>query len=381
MPLLKKKILFFSPLAARNGAEMMLFHLVNNIDRGKFEVAVFFNQQGELVNDFKKIGIPVFVSPYRQSRYHFHYNRLRKKVFGISAYEKFIQKIHSEFKPDLWYVNTFKLNGIFPLAKKMGVTCVLHTHENHLHFQEIKKEELANICKADMVVACAEWVAEAYRNLGMQRVEVLYEMVDLSAIKASSTAAAKLRQKHHIPITSYVWLMSGNTAYRKGIDLIPDIIENVNRTNVFFVWMGPVPKDALWAYVQRQIQIKGIKNFIHVGAQNENYYEYMNMCDGFMLCARYDSFPLVMTEAAALGKPIAAFNSFGVNEFLKNDMGAIVNNHNPADLAKVMCDIMDKKVVCNTETIKARAKDFDAPVLTAKWQWMMENFLNTKHEA
>ena len=191
----KKRILFFSPLAARNGAEMMLLHLVNNIDKNRFEVAVFFNQQGELVNDFRSRGIRVYVSPYRQQRFHFHYNRLRKKYLGKSAYDKFIEKIHAEFKPDAWYLNTLKLSHLVPLAAQLKVKVIIHSHENKFQLSEFKKHETENVLKADILIGCAKWVSETYRELGMKNVHTLYEMVDLSEIKTDTGRIQELKKK------------------------------------------------------------------------------------------------------------------------------------------------------------------------------------------
>jgi L-malate glycosyltransferase len=104
-----------------------------------------------------------------------------------------------------------------------------------------------------------------------------------------------------------------------------------------------------------------------VSEQSAAYYDYLNLADGFVLTSREDPFPLVMIEAAWLGKPIVAFNSGGVSEFVQPGMGTVVNSMWPADLAAAMTDVMTGQTPIHLETLKSRAAQFDVNTFTESW--------------
>jgi len=108
-----------------------------------------------------------------------------------------------------------------------------------------------------------------------------------------------------------------------------------------------------------------------LGAKSEDYYNYLALADGLVLTSREDPFPLIMIEAAALGMPIAAFNSGGVKEFVKEGMGIVIDSNNTEDLVLAMNKIMRQEVKLDNAISVSRANDFDVKVQVQSWQELL----------
>ena len=86
-----------------------------------------------------------------------------------------------------------------------------------------------------------------------------------------------------------------------------------------------------------------------------------------MLTAKEDPFPLVMMEAAYLGKPIVGYNSGGISEFIQEGMGKSIDSFNPKDLTEAMISVENKTLIIDKEKLKNRALEFDIQNQISKW--------------
>jgi glycosyltransferase involved in cell wall biosynthesis len=96
------------------------------------------------------------------------------------------------------------------------------------------------------------------------------------------------------------------------------------------------------------------------------------MGDGFLLTSRQDPFPLVMIEAAYLGKPIVSFPSGGVSEFILDGMGAITEDISVRQLVAKMRKIMDGQIITDSEKSRERAKVFSVKNGYENWTKIMD---------
>ena len=82
-----------------------------------------------------------------------------------------------------------------------------------------------------------------------------------------------------------------------------------------------------------------------------------------------------MIEAAHLGKPIAGFNSGGINEFVKEDIGIVIDQLNFKALANAMEQIETNYESYDQNKIKAYAKTFNVKEQTRKLTEMLERYI------
>ncbi len=358
------RILFVTPTGGLTGSEMMLWYLLRQLAAQGHEVAFFSMQRGKLHQQAANVPFQTVFYGQKRGFVPDFYAGVYKKVFNKLPVEEALINFHRQFKPDFWYLNTITLPHVAELARSLGVPYVVHFHELLSSLDEQPAPVFDRMLSgASRLIGCSESVCQRIRQLGYDNVNLLYSCIDTERIQVNTKLA--LRAELGILPDAFIWLMSGTVSLRKGFDLVPDIVEHLP-PNVCFLWVGKDKNSALTTYVRQRSQRENLPIKL-LAEQGDLYYDYLNVCDGFVLTSREDPFPLVMIEAAALGKPIAAFNSGGVSEFLQPGMGTVVNSFWPADLAAAMTAIMTGQTAVLPETSRKRASEFNAKRLVDDW--------------
>ncbi|MNQ93868.1 putative teichuronic acid biosynthesis glycosyltransferase TuaC [compost metagenome] len=224
----------------------------------------------------------------------------------------------------------------------------------------------------DLLIGCAEIVCDKFREMGHQNTKLLYGFIDHSKIKLQLTKEVA-RKKIGLSDDDFVWVISGHTILTKGIEFLIPLVKQLN-PSVKIIWIGKEVERGTNFYIKKALEHAFSNQVMFLGQQREFYYDYLNCADAFLLLSKEDSFPLVMIEAAYLGKPIASFNSGGVSEFVNDDIGTVVNNWNVEDLAKAMAEISTNIADYNPETIKAYSLAFEASTQIKKLEDILTNF-------
>ena len=363
----KTKILFFTPLAGRTGSEMMIAYIINHFDRAKFQASIISFTNGELLKE-----LPSDVKSYFVNRNFSFIDKIIFRLFKnplISAIEK-IQIIE---KADIWYFNTITMPEVYNLAKLLGVKIVTHFHELPQSFTILGKDDLKTIIEdSNLLIGCAKVVCEAINAGGGKNTKLLYSTIDTSKVISNSERCTILKKQLGINDGDTIWAMSGTNDVRKGFDFLPEIASKLNNPNHHLIWLGKSIDDGLSYYIEQKCKNSIFSTKIHIlGSQKEDYYNYLSLASAFLLLSREDPFPLVMLEAAYLGKPIFSFQSGGVSEFLKEGMGKIAQNFNCDELVTNMLAWKNGEIFTDANIIKNRAKEFDILIQTEKWNELM----------
>ena len=365
------RILFFTPLAARNGAEMMLWYIIRYIDRSRFQVAVYSLADGVLLKELPE-GVPFYTAkPLTAKR------KLQSKLQAfagksINLFEADILEVHNSFKPDLWYLNTLLCYDVGAVASKHSIPFAVHFHELLLLYQHISYTNLKTLVdKAQLLIGCASVVCEKLTIMGGVNIALQYECVDFKNIVVNSANTSAIRQELNIQ-DSFVWVMSGSMEYRKGADLISGIAKALGR-KITIVWLGPGASGFTF-YIEQELKYYGLDNVKVLGGKSGDYYDYLSLADGLILTSREDPFPLVMLESGYLGKPIVSFNSGGAKEFLQENTGIIVESNNLKDYIDAMQRVMNGSFAFDKQKAIERAKEFDVSNQVKHWQKVMLNF-------
>lgn len=351
----KQRILFFTPYATRTGSEMMLLYILQHIDRTRFDVGIVSFGRGELLKEIPS-DIPVFIAPRKFSIFQkikFH--------LGINPTLNAIRKISEEFKADFWYVNTMMIPETVTVAREASVKLITHFHELPLTYAYLGSADFKDIVDySHLLIGCSAVTCKAIEDAGGKNVALLYSFIDSQRVVKNNERTDEIRKRLDIPKDDYIWILSGMTSERKGFDLLPDIADELNEPNVHLVWVGDKIDDGLVYYTEQRCKNSKSKTKIHLtGKQKEDYYNYLNMGDGFLLTSRQDPFPLVMIEAALLGKPIVSFPSGGVSEFIEDGMGVITDAISVTQMVAAMRKVMSDQIVTNPVRSAQRASQFN----------------------
>lgn len=368
----RKKILFITPLASRTGSEMMLFNVIHRLDRSKYEIALASYKEGELLqelpSDVKVYRVPGEFSLRDRISYH----------LGRHPIAAALKKIQKEFKADLWYLNTIVLPNAAETASALNVPFVVHFHEMPLSYIYVNKTAFDTIIdKSHHIIGCSEATCLGIRQAGARNVSLIYEFIREIEEPADKEEIQKIRASYGIAPDHFVWLMSGVPSERKGFDLFPDIAAELDDERVHLVWVGGgAAEDGYLRWARNRIEHNTSRTRIHMaGKQKEKYAQYLHAADGFLLTSRQDPFPLVMLEAASLGKPIVSFPSGGVSELLVDGMGQVTEDISVRQLVAAMKKVMNGETVCNPAVSKERVKAFTLDEGMRRWTEVMDQII------
>ncbi len=366
------KLLVFCHRCDRTGAEIALQHYIQNADRTAIKIAVACGAPGAISENF-----PPDVRVYKYShalsfaQRAFKNNSLGGK-FANNVFDSFIRMIHWRVRPDAWYINTIVQPKIVALARKMRVPCILHTHEQEHMFAQFTPEEIEDmIGYPRLIIAASESAAEIMRSLGRRgNIEVCYPPIDISQRKISRQNSNALRKDLGIPSDAFVWAMAGTRDPNKNpvgfVRIVDKIVKQAPKTH--FMWIGGT--DTGYTMFARALAEKfDVHNKISwIPECGEEYFDYLNAADGFMLTSFYETFPLVILEAASLGKPIVSFHSCGPTEIFRAGMGALVPTWDVNEMVEAMVRIMRGDVGFDANLAKARAAEFDITIAVKRWE-------------
>ncbi|RYU96158.1 glycosyltransferase family 4 protein [Emticicia agri] len=359
----QKTILFITPTGGRTGSEMLIWYLLKHLS-GKIKSVIYSCQNGELFANHSTADL-TFINRTQKGFLYKIYEGVYYQLFKRTPEESRVLKIQKQLKADKWYLNTLTMPRFARLAKGLQVPYYVHVHELLSVYDEIVYDDFKfQFDNAEKIICCSAIVEKRIKQMGYKNTILLHEFIDTEQIIIQQTQK-DLRQKLNIPENAYIWVMSGSMNLRKGYDLALDLLANLPE-NTYLLWLGNIKKTGVLHYLEQRMKQEKL-NFIQVGEKSDEYYDYLNLANGFVLLAREDPFPLVMIEAAFLQKPIAGFNSGGISEFSLQGMGTVIDSFNPKDLAQAMIKIQRKETTIDKELLKNRALDFDIKNQIEKW--------------
>jgi glycosyltransferase involved in cell wall biosynthesis len=368
----KKRILFITPLGSRTGSEMMLLNIVQRLDRSKYEIAVASYQPGELLadmpDDVKVYQIPGTFDTYDRISYY----------LGRHPIAAALTRIQKEFNADLWYLNTIVLPKAAETAVALDVPFVVHFHEMPLSYVYVGREEFCLLLsKALHIIGCSEATCQGIREAGADRVSLVYSFIQDTERPRVEDEVAAIRRKFGVDPNHRVWMMSGVPSERKGFDYFPQLAEELNDETIHLLWVGGGgADDGYTCWVERKIAASQSKTKIHLaGRQKEMYDQYLHASDGFVLTSRQDPFPLVMIEAATLGKPIVSFPSGGVSELVEPGMGVVTEDFSVRQMAGAMRRVMREEVLFDPEIAKRKVFQYSIDEGMKAWNLVMDEIL------
>ncbi len=348
---------------------MMLWYYLNYLKTTPTETIIYARQRGELVAENSPADFTYF-SKKKNTFLGGVYEGIYNKVFGCVPDITQLRGIHQRHKPDFWYINTIIMPEVAALAVQLGVPYVLHVHESITVYNDFRAAEIELMfSNAAKIICCSEATRKFVTRMGYEA-ETSYSFIDTELINITQNPA-DLRKQIGILADAFVWVMSGTMSVRKGYDLIPEVLEKLPE-NAYIVWIGRENPTGIWHYIKRSVSQKNL-NFVHIPPQAAQYYDYLNIADGFVLLSREEPLGLVLVEAAFLQKPIVGFNAGGIAEIMQEGMGALVEGMNVAELVAKMMAIQDGTLPFDKEKLKNRALDFDKSNQIENWQRIITN--------
>lgn len=367
-----KQLTFFTPTMKRTGSEIVLFNLLERIPENYFFrlISVF---KGELLSYIDKRHSIIFVHKNRPSSILTKVSFKIKEVF-------FVPWLLKASKNMMWYINTIVLWDYLAYAEKNKVKVILHVHELEQIFALLSKEQLDRAVNyPDLIIANSNYTKHLVQQYGRTKpIELCYPAIDTKKVVADPLIKKTYRQRLNIADNNFVWAMCGSLDENKNPDLFIDIACELIKTkpNTVFLWIGGTADVEFSNQCKNKAKQKKVTdNIIWIDSVGEEYQNYFNCADGFILTSKKESFSIVTLEALLLGLPIVTHDCGGVKEILRDDVGTIVKEKNSvSQFTEAMILYMNNTSLHNKSKGIERAREFDIEIWSKKWNTILDNY-------
>lgn len=332
---MKKRILFLSHSASRNGASILLLHFLQWMrQHTDYELEVVCVGGGELTDEYRKVArTRVLRNPAKVlDGLPFAWAaRLRTRTESL-----LFKLLLLRSRYDLVYANTAATWRQVAALPDRSVPLIWHIHEMPYALQLLlgdhrPSQTLLSSCR---FVAVSQSVVNAlveHLSVASDDIDLVRGFVVEHALARPERLAARRRVLASLgwPPNTYVVGGCGVLDWRKGADLFLQVAahcrQQVLAGSIRFLWVGSEPNgvEALrFAHDLKALNLEDICLHIPSTAHVRDYYCAM---DVFALTSREDPYPLVMLEAGMQGVPTICFAGAGGGpEFVEEDAGIVV---------------------------------------------------------
>ena len=258
----------------------------------------------------------------------------------------------------LAYSNTIVNGDLLKRLPDQSCPVISHVHELDYMIRRFSSAEDLNytLARTTRFIAGSEAVAAnlvAGHGVERAKIDVVYEFIPSLELArpALTEAARRVRSELQIPQDAIVVGAAGTVDWRKGYDafisLALEVCRSRDRRNVHFVWVGGNEDRRISEQIAYDLNKLGLDEQVRFVGHRSNYLDYLAMFDIFCLMSREDPFPLVVVEAAALGKPVVCFeNSGGSPEFVSDGCGFVVPYLDCRAMAARVIELVDNGPLC-----------------------------------
>jgi glycosyltransferase involved in cell wall biosynthesis len=335
----KKKLLFLIPNLGKGGAERILAHLLNHLNREFFSIGCIF------YDDRHAHPIPPDVMVF-----NINLPGTRNIAKKLSRYVLRIIKIRAiiaTYKPDCFMSFMMNIPAIISIRlSSIKPRCIISVH----NFKNIEengiKGQLAKLFYpyADRIIAVSQelktWL-EAQFKIDPDKISVIYNPIDINEIN-------KLRQE---PTRELSWFIedipviitAGRLTYQKGQKYLLNAFAFCNgKTRLRLVILGEGPEESRLKRLAHALRIEQCVSFL--GFQT-NPFKFFARSTIFVLSSVFEGFGNVIVEAMACGVPVISTDCpVGPREIIKNGHNGILVPPKNADLlAEAMCRLLSSK--------------------------------------
>lgn len=369
-------ITFFTPTLQKTGSELVLFNLLNYLP-DHFNATVVSKYQGDLYYVLpKKINKDyIFKFQYPTTLiYKLYYKLFKARILKTKL---------NKYKNSVWYINTIVLPDIIEFAVKNNIRVIVHVHELQQMYTVLLPEQLKQLISYPKLIIAnsnaSRSVLEGFK--ATSDIKVCYPAIPTQNFNYNEKAYSTYRKQLKISDSTFVWTMVGSIDENKNPKLFIDIAVELKKANCDFklLWIGSssIGSDGEMEYVNYAIE-KGVSDTIIWKTNvNNDYLNYFNCADGFVLTSKLESFSLVTLEALLLGLPVVANNCIGVNEILNGEYGKVIDNSNAIKMSEEMVLVMQKPKTRDSQIGRSIANKFDILIWQKVWVDLLNEYIYT----
>jgi glycosyltransferase involved in cell wall biosynthesis len=331
------KMVFYSDALEYGGAEKCLEDIIEYFYHKGYEICFICANPAI----FKKISIIKGVILVK--------NRIRDVLDLKNVFQ--LKKILTDLQPDILFFNFSVpsscqygvLIGTLILSTKkiVGMVHSVVRMKSKFPLLGFIRSKIASFLLNKLVkLICASKASRQtlINNYSICEDKVYYNYLGIDTPLVNQEEATKIREKHSLKNKKVIGVVSRLVRDKGHIDLINAfmIIEKAYPDTVLMI-VGDGPQRLL---LENKVkQVGRTDKVIFTGFKN-NIYDYITSFDISVLPSLHESFPYVVIEAMALGKPVVATKVGGIPEAIDSSCGVLVPPNNPALLAEAIIQLL-----------------------------------------
>lgn len=332
----KIKILYVSHFPdIKMGGQKSMYHIINNLDRDRFEPYCICPEPGELSEELEKIDCKCFFLPL--------FNIKPRNILKFHGMFSGIKKIISEYNIDIIHPD-HSSDAFFSGLAKRGTKCkmVWHIRWNEKHPKDRIHERLA-----DGIIGVSDASIQRFSGTAefMNKYRTIYNGVDCELFKPVDDID-KLHSELGMPDEKFILLFVGILKEGKGIFEILDalnIIKKDGKYMPFTFFIGTWPSDEIKDRFYSKADENDLRDDIKILPHQNEIYRWMQAADVLLIPSHEgnEGMPRVLYEAMACGTTGIGSDTSGVREAVTEDSGLLVNEKSPEELAAAIQKLMD----------------------------------------
>lgn len=322
-------VLFISHDAFPSGSQRALLSTLEWLkDHSSFSVKVLCLDGGALLPRLKAVADTITLSELLGSS-EATADNLRQRIVEFCGWT-----------PRLIYGNTVVTGKAYDWLSTLGVPILTHVYEMEMSIQRYAAEWMEDVVKHSTHFITP---SQAVKNnlvknhaVDANKITVIYEAVSSEPVQPYESQKEKVLARERLELDTEKSLIMGcgmGMPFRKGADIFIDLgqaLQQRGRHDFHLYWIGEFedqndPEYETWIKHKATLKQNGLENCVTFLGYKENFVEYFQAADIFVLPSREDPFPLVAMEAAKCGLPLVCFaDAGGTPELVEQDAGIVV---------------------------------------------------------
>jgi glycosyltransferase involved in cell wall biosynthesis len=386
----KPKILFVSHDAGRTGAPIGLLAFMRWLrEHAHYEMAALLRSPGPLESSFRELGPTVTLGKSLWNRTRLGRRVRRHLPASLRDETATVRRMFADGGYDLIYSNTMTNGTVVRALTPFEKPVVTHAHELEYWISRTGSENLREVIGHTTAYIAASGAVRdnLIRNHGIagEKITVIHEHIRELPTVPSTADRERAKELLGIPARAFVVGGCGAEHWRKGRDLIPQLLVALRRrhlgTDFHFVWVGRSGTDDEEYALSHDLRMAGVEPLFHSSGEVEDPFPYYAAIDAFALLSRDDPYPLACLEVAALETPVVCFsNAGGIPEFVRDGCGLVAPYLDVDWMAGDLTHLANSPELSRACGLRARAKvarentvDKTAPLLQSVIEEAWEN--------
>lgn len=348
-----KNILLLVPRLNIGGAESYVALVARSLKLLGYNVYLA-SAGGALATKLQQEGIKHFFLPIRLSKY----------ISGI-----LLKRIIKKYNIEIIHANS-EAAGIVAVKTRQKYNLdipIVYTAHGVL---PAKVKDIIN--QVDKIIAVSNFSREAAIKEGFSanKIEVVYNGVDIDKFKPHEEKRNLLRKKYNIPQDAFTMIIVSRikNLRNKGHQHLLNVLSEYEVSKYWHLVV--IGKGKGLGSLKQKVKEHNLQDRVHLLGHKTDVENYEDMADVVVLPSYFETFGLVLAEGMAMEKPAVAFKVGGVPEVIEdNKTGFVVDYDNDDELVEKLAILAKNPDLCKQMGIQARkkvAKDFANEIMIKK---------------